>query len=251
MPLKAFAFYFLHSTRISRMIVSPIMKYLSIKYQNIVKNNAILSNIMFLFFTGILFNVLAKITSNNTLHGANGFIIYALIFLIQIGTTIGLILTTFVYLWFPNQLLTKTLEPCKIDPLYYRLIDTTKLFWQVYDRDNVKLSTAEKVFHIFLNILLIFPVTFMILISLGIGQIGSSISIIYMIFSLLFNIFYIPMSNSIEFLDIIKSHGNLLTILFCISIVLASAEKLNKQTTGIIGAILGILILYTILTNIK
>jgi len=80
---------------------------------------------------------------------------------------------------------------------------------------------------------------------------GSILALIYMTFSLIFNIFYIPMSNPIEFFDIIKNHGNLLTILFCISILIASLDKLNHTSTGIIGGLLGIIIIYKILTNIK
>lgn len=251
MPFKAFAFYFLHSTRISRMLISLVMTFFSKKYQQIVNNNAILSNIMFLLFTGILFNVIAKITEIDALNGANGYIIYALIILINIGTIIGLFATTLVYLWFPNSFLGKTLEACdNKSASYYKLIDHIKLFWS-YNKEEKDVSMGKKVLHIFLDVFLLFPLFIMMIISLCIGQLGSICSMIYMIFSLLFNIFYIPMSNSIEFLDIIKSHGNLLTILFCISIVLASAEKLNPTTTGIIGAILGILILYKILTNMK
>ena len=251
LPFKAFAFYFLHSARISRAFIKIPMKFLSIKYQKIVKNNVILSNIMYLLFTGILFNVIAKYTNTNELNGANGYILYALIMLITCGSMYGFVATTIGYFWFPNQILSKTLEPCKIDPSYYGLIDFTKLFWSITDTDKELISVGTKVLHIFLNLLIIFPLFIMMMLSLCIGQMGSILAMIYMIFSLLFNIFYIPMSNTIEFLDIIKSHGNLLTILFCISIVLASADKLNPKTTGIIGSILGILILYKIITNLN
>jgi len=251
LPFKAFAFYFLHSARISRALINIPMKYLSIKYQKIVKDNVILSNIMFLLFTGILFNVIAKYTDTNELHGANGYIIYALIMLINIGTIFGLLAATIGYFWFPNQLLSKTLDSCNINPSYYGLIDLNELFWHIRDTEKEHISNVKKVYHIFLNLLILLPIFIMMIISLCIGQLGSILAMIYMIFSLLFNIFYIPMSNTIEFLDIIKSHGNLLTILFCVSIVLASVDKLNPKTTGIIGGILGILILYKIITTMK
>ena len=69
--------------------------------------------------------------------------------------------------------------------------------------------------------------------------------------SVIWNTFYIPLSNPIEFFDIIKSHGDLLTILFCISILISSIDKLNSVTTGIIGGLLGILIIYKIIRNSK
>jgi hypothetical protein len=69
--------------------------------------------------------------------------------------------------------------------------------------------------------------------------------------SLIFNLLYVPLSNTIEFMDIIKSHGNLLTILFCLTVLMASLNKLDNITTGILGGLLGILILYTVMVNIK
>ena len=76
---------------------------------------------------------------------------------------------------------------------------------------------------------------------------GSTVAFLYMVTSLLFNMFYIPLSNIVEFLDIIKSHGNLLTILFCITILVASLNRLNNITTGILGGLLAIIILYKVL----
>jgi hypothetical protein len=61
--------------------------------------------------------------------------------------------------------------------------------------------------------------------------------------------FYIPLSNTVEFLDIIKSHGNLLTILFCITVLIASINKMDSITTGIIGSLIAVIILYTLVKN--
>ena len=66
---------------------------------------------------------------------------------------------------------------------------------------------------------------------------------IYMNFSIIYNFFAIPLSNYVELMDILKSHSNMLTILFCISIVTSSyISKFSPTTTGIMGAILAILI---------
>ena len=89
----------------------------------------------------------------------------------------------------------------------------------------------------------------MISLSLSVGLMGSTIAFLYIVASLLFNMFYIPLSNTVEFLDIIKSHGNLLTILFCVTILVGSLNRLNNVTTGILGGLLAVLILYKILKN--
>ena len=69
--------------------------------------------------------------------------------------------------------------------------------------------------------------------------------------TLLINMFYIPLSNTVEFLDIIKSHGNLLTILFCVTVLIASINKMNAVTTGILGALMAFIILYTLIRKVK
>ena len=250
LPLKSFAFYFLHSTRFSRMLVKNIMKFFSIGYQDTIKNNPVLSNIMFLLFTGILFNVIAHYTGLNVLHGANGYILYGLLILVNIGTFLGIIMTTFLYLWFPNNFFSKTLNKCNIDPNYYKLVNIKKIFWSLGENMEEK-PIYKRIGYVLLDILALLPIFIMIVISVAIGSVGSILSLLYMTFSLIFNMFYIPMSNPIEFFDIIKSHGNLLTILFCVSILLSSLGNLNKASTGIIGGLLGVLIIYKLLTNIK
>ena len=72
-----------------------------------------------------------------------------------------------------------------------------------------------------------------------------------MSFSVIFKIFYIPFTNIIELVDILKSHGNLLTILFCSNIITASANSLNPSTTGIMSAVLGIIVIYKLITSLK
>jgi hypothetical protein len=72
------------------------------------------------------------------------------------------------------------------------------------------------------------------------------IGTLYMIFSLVYNIFAVPLSNIEAFLTIIKDHGELLTILFCISVLLSSLDSLDSTTSGIIGGLVGLIILYKI-----
>ena len=89
------------------------------------------------------------------------------------------------------------------------------------------------------------------MLSLAFGMFGSVFAFLYMVLSLLFNLIYIPLSNTVEFLDIIKSHGNLLTILFCITVLVASINKMNSVTSGILGALMAFIILYTLVRKTK
>ena len=89
------------------------------------------------------------------------------------------------------------------------------------------------------------------MLSLCIGLFSSTIAFLYMVLTLLINMFYIPLSNTVEFLDIIKSHGNLLTILFCVTVLIASINKMNAVTTGILGALMAFIILYTLIRKVK
>ena len=250
LPFRAFALYFLYTVLISRYIISYGMKYLSRRYQNIVKNDSIKSNLMYLLFTGILFNVIAYYTGLTWLNGANGYILYILISVITMSYTISNVFTTLIMLWFPEYILKSRLFKCNIPNSYYKLINVKKLFYSLYEYKTIQ-PTHKKVLHAFFDVLLIIPTFFAITIAICVGTLSGALAMIYMILSLLFNLFYIPMSNTVEFLDIIKSHGHLLTILFCISVLLSALSKLNKVVTGILGSLLAILILYSIIKNVN
>jgi len=250
LPFRAFALYFLYTVLISRYIISYALKYLSRRYQSIVKNDSIKSNFMYLLFTGILFNVLAYYTKTPWLHGANGYIIYILITIITTSYGISNMFTSLIMLWFPEYILKSKLLKCNIPNSYYKLISFKKLSYSMYEYKTVQ-PTYKKVLHAFFDIMLIIPTFIAIVIAICTGTLGGALAMIYMIISLLFNMFYIPMSNTVEFLDIIKSHGHLLTILFCISVLLSSISKLNQVVTGILGSLLGILILYSIVKNVN
>ena len=95
-------------------------------------------------------------------------------------------------------------------------------------------------------------IIFSVFISLGVGSAGALFACIYMNLSLLFNIFYIPLSNQIEFFDILKEHGNLLTILFCIGIVGSSVvAEFEPATIGVMSGILAIIILIKTVKGFK
>jgi hypothetical protein len=249
MPFRAFALFFLYTVLVSRILISKLLKRLSIVYQQTIKHSPVLSNFMFLCFTGILFNIIANYANIPELNGANGYILYVLIMIAAISFSVSTFVGMLFLWWAPSMAFETYYRQCDIPRSYYKLMNYKKMFFSAYEYKEKRLL-HRVIGHIFLDILLIFPMMTMISFSLGIGLISSTIAFLYIVASLLFNMFYIPLSNTVEFLDIIKSHGNLLTILFCVTVLIASLSRLNNVTTGIIGGILAVIILIKTLKNL-
>jgi hypothetical protein len=247
-PIRAFALFFLYTALFTRQILSYILKKCSIKYQQVVKHNALISNIMFLFLTGILFNIIAKYTGISGLHGANGYIIYFLIMVSSIMFSLSCVAAMFVLWWYPSLVFEKYYIQCNIPRNYYRMVNIRKMFFSLTDK---KRSLGKRILFIIIDILLILPLIIVAMFSLSLGVFGSASAFIYLVLSLIFNMFYIPLSNTVEFLDIIKSHGNLLTILFCVTVLVASINKMNSITSGILGGLMAFIILYTLIRKSK
>ena len=247
-PLRAFALFFLYTALFSRMLLSNVLKKCSIKYQQVVKHNPVLSNIMFLFLTGILFNIIANYTGIKALHGANGYILYFLIVLLTIAYSLTCAYTMLILWWYPSLVFEKYYIQCNIPRSYYKLVDIRKMFYSLTDK---KRSLGSRILFIIIDILLLIPLIIVAMLSLCIGLFSSTLAFLYMVLTLLINMFYIPLSNTVEFLDIIKSHGNLLTILFCVTVLMASINKMNAVTTGILGALMAFIILYTLIRKVK
>lgn len=247
-PFRAFALFFLYTTLLSRLLISYVLKKSSIKYQQIVKHNAVLSNIVFLFLTGILFNIIASYTGITALNGANGYIIYFLIMLFSFAFGISCTAAMIMLWWYPSLVFEKYYIQCNIPRNYYKMVNIRKMFYSLTDK---KRTLAVRILYIILDILLVLPLFIVVLSSLCFGLFGSAIAFMYMILTLLINFFYIPLSNIVEFLDIIKSHGNLLTILFCVTVLIASINKMNSITSGILGALMAFIILYTLIRKAK
>jgi hypothetical protein len=243
-PFRAFALFFLYTALLSRILISYILKKCSIKYQEVVKHNAVLSNIMFLLLSGILFNIIAEYTGIKELNGANGYILYFLIMVLSIAFSISCMATMLLLWWYPSIVFEKYYIQCNIPRSYYKMVNIRKLFYSLSDK---KRSLGMRIFFIIIDILLVIPLIIMAMFSLCFGIFGSTIAFLYIVLSLIINMIYIPLSNTVEFLDIIKSHGNLLTILFCITVLIASINKMNSVTTGILGALTAFIILYTLI----
>uniref|UniRef100_A0A6C0D4E1 Uncharacterized protein n=1 Tax=viral metagenome TaxID=1070528 RepID=A0A6C0D4E1_9ZZZZ len=247
-PMRAFALFFLYTALFTRQILSYILKKCSIKYQQVVKNNAVVSNIMFLFLTGILFNIIAKYTGITGLHGANGYILYFLIMVSSVMFSLSCVAAIFVLWWYPSLVFEKYYIQCNIPRNYYKMVNIRKMFYSLTDK---KRPLSRRILFIIIDILLLIPLIIVAMMSLCFGVFGSTIAFLYIVVSLLFNMFYIPLSNTVEFLDIIKSHGNLLTILFCVTVLVASINKMNAVTSGILGGLMAFIILYTLIRNAK
>ena len=247
-PLRAFALFFLYTALFSRMILANVLKKCSIKYQQVVKHNPVLSNIMFLFLTGILFNIIANYTGIKALHGANGYILYFLIMLLTITYSLTCAGTMMLLWWYPSLVFEKYYIQCNIPRNYYKLVNIRKMFFSLTDK---KRALWKRIIFVAVDILLTIPIFIVLMFSLCIGLFSSTLAFIYMILTLLINLFYIPLSNTVEFLDIIKSHGNLLTILFCVTVLMASINKMNAVTTGILGGLMAFIILYKLLFYLR
>ena len=229
MPFKAFSFFFMYTVIITRFVLKAIFKNLSVSYQNNVKDNKILSNIVF-----FILMVLGIVP------------IASLLVLITIISGLGQVIS-FILIIFPKRFLGKYLEKCNIEADYYSIF-SKKLWYPLEKKSPLK----DKIKHVFYNIFIGLMAFIMFIFSFFVsGPLGLILASLYLNFVIILKIFYIPISNFTEFLDIIKEHGDLLTILFCANVVLSSANSLDSTVTGVMSGILGILIIYKIIKGIK
>lgn len=244
--LKFICFFFLFPVLITRIILNKCLSYLSSGFQKNVRNNPIISNIIFAFFIGAIpVNI-----------GGLGILSLVLGFVGSITTVVGIIMTLVLTL-IPNKIgpFRKALENYndgEVTTEYYRLLhivdEPDGYFYRVLSDD---IALKDKFKRFLLNILWFIP--YLIIISLGItfGAISNLAATIYMVISTFFNFFYIPLSNSIELLDILKDHSSLLTVLLCITVVTSSAFALDGTTTSILSSLVAILILYKVVSYSK
>ena len=144
--------------------------------------------------------------------------------------------------------------PNQMDYGYFLLINLiTALFYIYYKYDSTNYLLYKllypiwkyiiDLYNLITDILILAFIIVGLVLTLGTGILSSTFACIYMILSLLFNLFYIPLSNITEFSDILKEHSNLLTVLFCMTIIGSSFLSLDKTTTGIMCFILASIIL--------
>jgi hypothetical protein len=243
LPIKSFCLNFLYTLLFSRKILNLILVTLSETYKNI--NHPAIKNIIFLFLTGIAFSVIAKYTGIQQFNNGVGYILYLLTLVIVFAMMFTLLATNFVLYWSPdyyNKFEDKDETSPPILDKTYSLFSNIFYDISAESKDNKLLKI---VFNVCLGLLAIIP----FLICLSTGLVGSLFGTLYMILSLVFNIFYIPVSNIGCIFNIIRDHSGLLTILICASALLASVDSLNSTTSGTFGGLLGLLILYKIFTS--
>jgi len=236
--LKFISFFILFPILITRKILNFMFTRLSSAYQNNIRNNVFLSNLIFALFLGVIPVNLGGITLLTLLIGFVGFVanpgltaIYSLLIILK-----------------PSLLFKKEFARCENEDLnnYYRifkLFGEDGFFYSIANETELK----SKVKNILKNILTFFLFIFIAVFGFILGSISSSLAMIYLTVSTLFNFFYIPMSNGIEMLDIMKEHSGLLTILFCLAVVTSSAFSFDQTTTSIMTMFVVILILYKIM----
>ena len=131
--------------------------------------------------------------------------------------------------------------------------DTATLFANVlYEiRRYIKPFNPICLRNILLNIVLLLFILISYSFCLSTGFLGSIIGVLWMIMSLIYNIFVIPILNIGCFFSIISDHTWLITIMLCISVVLSSNGNLTPTITGILGGLVGLLILLLTYQNIS
>ena len=253
LPVKAFCLNFLYTLVFSRKFISYVLETLSNAYQKISTGSPVVRNIIFLFLTGMLFNVIAHITKIQSLNGGPGFVLYILSLVIMCATIFTLFLTNFILYWSPSEYYNYDRNAMTPSDTKDTLLNKNfgligNVFYPLRNPPPAN-ETSKGAFNplnllknIGLALLIFIPVS----IALTAGMVGSMVGLLYMILSLMFNIYYIPLSNTTCFLNLIKDHGDLLTILFCISIIVSSVNSFNSTTSGIIGGLVGVIILYKI-----
>jgi hypothetical protein len=261
LPIKSFCLNFLYTLLFSRIALSYILTGLSNGYKRL-GNNPIFKNFVFLILTGILFNIIAKIIGIEALNIGSGFILYLLAMVVVFAMMFTSFMSIFILYWLPEYYNKYQLEESETPLLSKNYALLANVFFCTKKNSNeddespapecpdVTVKETRWV-NIVKNIFLGFFLIPFILISFSTGFVGSLVGALYMTFSLLWNIIYVPLSNTKCFLNIIKDHGDLLTILFCISVVISSVNQFNSTTSGTIGGLVGLLILYKMYKSMK
>jgi hypothetical protein len=239
---KAFQLNWLLMILFSRRFISWVLKSLSTSYKRI-ENRYLLQNLVFLFLTGIIFYVIAKSTGNTKWNIGMGSIFYILLLCVVFAMVIVLVVTNCLLYWtssgYNNFIGNETgivmqAEHTLINKALYPRADANK-WW----------LTKENFWRFVSNIGLFIWGLITILIAVCVGFIGAIFGLCYMVCSLFGNLFFVPIIWKYECLfTIIKDHSELLIILFCLSIILSSAQNLNSTTTIVIALLVGIIILY-------
>ena len=241
---KTISFFFLFPILLARIVLNFIFSRLSRGYQKVIKFNPLLSNVVFLLLSGLVWPLITYFTKSDVFLFGPGFLLGGVIGLTMFIMNCGFFATLIATI-FPRKLFGTSLDRCNIQASYYRIF-RPELFYPLSE-----MSLSRQVFNVIKNLILFFPIIFLATSSIVLGVLMTGVSSIYMCISLLFNFLYIPLSNPLECFSILKSHADLLTILFCIGVIGSAANSLDPITTGIMSGILMLIIVYKGFKGIK
>ena len=94
-------------------------------------------------------------------------------------------------------------------------------------------------------------INFIMYFAMPAGLFGSLIAFFYLNLYIMIGFFYVPFKNYTSLFKIIKSHGNILTLLFCIVVIINSVQHLRSESAGVVGGLLALIILYKIITTLS
>ena len=238
---KAFSLNLLYTVFFSRLCISSILTTLSARYQKMGDSAWGFKNIVFLLLTGILFGVLAKYVKIKELNYGPGLLIYLLLMLLVFAMFATMFLTNFFLYWGPKYY-NEMFKESKISNGY-------TLYANVLY--HIRPFGFKSIVNILLNIILILFILISYSFCFTTGFLGSIMGLVWMIASLIYNIFVIPILNIGCFLSVISDHTWLITIMLCISVALSSRGNLPPTITGILGGLVALLILLLTYQNIS
>lgn len=272
MPFKSFSFHFLFPVLSSRIILNALLKSLSNTYQKTIEKNNFMRTLIFLISNGLLFGLLAAFGVGG-LGPAIGPFTMVMALTMIINFVMNLTPSTLLML-FPKSLFflinggkngmteickkilindskSKLNENGEGDPwAYYRIFGPNNFYPISKGRNNPNLTFRESIFNFIKNFYMVIAIFMMFIFSMVTGICGFILAILYLSASVIFNTFYIPLSNPLEFFDLLKSHSQLLTLLYCAFVVGGMKQMgFNNSTVGISSGILGIIIIYKLLLS--
>ena len=261
--VRAFVFFFMFPLLFVRKALNMSIKAGYDLYKKI-EFNPFMSNVLFLFFTGLIFPLISYASGYTAISAGPGLLLGFVLSASNFIVLLGALITFFVVLS-PASFI-KKVDKRKLDKLrfneiycderknendmrhYYKLLGGNMFYQPAFiDINANSLLNKIKFWNIIKNILvLIFLVPVLIIFTLIGSFAGMFLSMIYTFFSILFNFFYLPLSNPLESLGILASHSDLLIILFCVGVIGSSAKSFHPHTTGIMSIILAIIIFFKV-----
>jgi len=247
-----------------RKVFNGIFSLVSSFYSKNLKNYKILNTLIFILLSGLIGPLLYILKVNNpfALFFSGPFSVATLLTGLFSGPWIGFILFILLIVSFFNpKLLLAGAFPRDKEELnkaffskegkedflkYYRYPIADLFYW----KDNYPKMTVTKQY--ILNILIcLIPLPLFIIGSFMVVGIGMSFANIFWVLQLFFGLFFYPLSNGIELFDIMRQHGNFLTIFFCILVFASASTAFEKpdgsnKIRGIMGAVLAVIILVKI-----